>query len=159
MASPNLCTAADVYTRAGGQAALSQLIDPQSTGTYSTTTLNIAIADASNYVISAAGVQAQLAGYSQADVATYFPELVTVAAQLAIVFCWDYGTSGRARPDGVQRFWDTGNQMLDNIQERRRKLGAADFSPTPQHAQSQIDMDPDDTRGLGDLSAWQRGFC
>ena len=152
-----LCTAADVYRRAGGEAALSQLIDPEGTGTYSTDVLNLAIADATNFVVMAAGVQSQLAGYTQSEMAERFPELVTITALKAIPLCWDYGTSGRARPENIQQMDARADALLQQLAERRRKHGATDFSPSPAHRITQVDNDPDRNRLV--LASWKAGWC
>lgn len=157
MASPSFCTRADVYNRAGGEAALSQLIDPEGTGTYSTTILDLAIQDATNLVVMAAGVQSVLSGYTQEQIAEKFPELVTIAALKAIPLCWDYGTSGRARPEHVQGMDARADALLQMLAERRRKHGATDFSPTPAQEISQIDIDPNNERMT--LTSFRRGFC
>lgn len=160
MATPALCVYADVYGRAGGQAALSQLIDPDGTGSYSTTVLDLAIADASNMVVMAAGVQSVLSGMTQAQIAERHPELVTCAAMKAVPLCWDYGTSGRARPEHIQGMDARADALLEALRVRRAKHGATDYASTPnQQVDGQIDNDPNQTRGLGSLSSWSRGFC
>lgn len=159
MATPAICTYADVYNRAGGQAALSQLIDPEGTGTYSTTVLDLAISDASNLVVMAAGVQSVLSGLTQAQIAERFPELVTCTALKALPLCWDYGTSGRARPEHVQGMDARADVLLEALRARRAKHGATDYSSTPnQQVNSNVDNDPNQTRGLGSLASWSRGF-
>ena len=155
-----LCTNADVYNRFGGEAALAQAIDPEGTGTYSTGILTLAIQDASNRVASAAGVQAVLTtdpAYSQTEYQDKFPELVTLAAQLALILCWTYGTSGRALPDNLAALNVSVEAQLQLLAERRRKHGAVDYSPAPNQAITQIDNDPDRNRMV--LSSWRNtGF-
>lgn len=157
MAALELCTAADVYNRFGGEAALAQTIDPQGTGTYSSAILTLAIQDASNRVAMAAGVQSILSGYTQAQFQEKFPELVTLAAQAALILCWTYGTSGRALPDNLTALNASVEAALQQLAERRRKHGAVDFSPSPNQQISRIDNDPDRNRMT--LSSWrQTGF-
>lgn len=157
MAALELCTAADVYRRVGGQPALAQLIDPASTGTWDATTLTLAIQDASNLVASAAGVQSQLAGYTQAEYQERFPELVTLASQKALGLVWIYGTSGRAMPPGIESINTLADAELERLRTRRSKHGAVDFSPSPAHRIAQVDIDPDNSRMS--LASWKAGFC
>jgi hypothetical protein len=80
----------------GGQDKLTQLIDPERTGVWDAATAEIARQDACNQILASAGIHAE----HVVDVTEFrdkFPHLVTVAAQLAIVLLWDYGTSGQAR--------------------------------------------------------------
>lgn len=153
-----LCTEADVYNRIGGQRALAQLIDPDGTGTWSTAVVTLAIRDATNQVVMAAGVQSVLSGMTNAQAQERFPELVTITAQLSIGLVWDYGTSGRARPDGVQNLYAGGQAQLQLLATRQRKHGATDYSPAPNQAIRNIDSDPNQTRSLGTISSWQRGW-
>lgn len=160
MAALVLCTNADVYNRFGGEAALSAAIDPEGTGTYSTAVLTLAIQDASNRVASAAGVQVELTvdpAYSQVQFQEKFPELVTLAAQLALVLCWHYGTAGRALPENLAALNVACEAQLQLLAERRRKHGAIDYSPTPAQAVAQVDNDPYLDRMT--LSSFRRGFC
>jgi len=160
MAALVLCTDADVYLRFGGEAALAQAIDPDGTGTYSPAVLLLAKQDASNRVAAAAGVQSVLTvdpPYSQAQYQEKFPELVTLAAQLALVLCWTYGTSGRALPDNLAALSASVEAQLQLLAERRRKHGAIDYSPAPNQAINRIDNDPDHNRMV--LRSWrQTGF-
>lgn len=156
MPALSLCTAADVYNRIGGEAALAQLIDPNGTGTYSTDILTLAIQDASNRVASAAGVQVFVTTtppYTQSEYQDKFPELVTLAAQLALVLVWTYGTSGRALPDNLAALNAAVETQLQLLAERRRKPGSVDYSPAPSQQISQVDNDPDRNRMV--LSAWR----
>ena len=160
MPALTLCTEADVYNRFGGQNALAQTIDPEGTGTYSPAILALAIQDASNRVASAAGVQVSLTTdppYSQTEFQSKFPELVTLAAQAALILCWTYGTSGRALPDNLATLSATVEAQLQLLAERRRKHGAIDYSPAPAQAIARIDNDPDHNRMV--LRSWrQTGF-
>lgn len=157
MAALSLCTPADVYNRFGGEAALAQTIDPQGTGTYSTDVLTLAIQDASNRVAAAAGVQVILSGLTQAQYQERFPDLVTLAAQAALILCWTYGTSGRALPENLAALSTAVEAQLQLLAERRRKHGAVDYEPNPAQTVTQVDNDPDHTRMT--LSSFRRGFC
>lgn len=160
MAALVLCTNADVYLRFGGEAALAQAIDPDGTGTYSTAVLALAIQDASNRVAMAAGVQVELAvtpAYSQTQFQEKFPELVTLAAQAALILCWTYGTSGRALPDNLAALNVAVEAQLQLLAERRRKHGAIDYSPSPAQTVTEVDNDPNLDRMT--LSSFRRGFC
>ena len=153
----SLCTAADVYHRIGGQAALAQLIDPEGTGTWSPSVLTLAIQDASSEVIMSAGVQSMVTATSQAQYQERFPELVTLAAQRALVLVWIYGTSGRAMPAHIETIGTMATQKLDDLRARKAKHGAVDFSPEPAHRIASVDNDPNSNRMT--LSSWKTGFC
>lgn len=153
-----LCTAADIYLRLGGQASLVQLLDPEGTGTWSEDMLTVAIRDASNKVAAAAGVPIELSGFTQDQLREKFPDLVTLAAQLAIGLVWTYGSSGRACPDRITALMTEANASLQLLAVRQRKPGAVDYSPTPAQAIRNIDPDPNQTRSLGTVSSWKRGW-
>lgn len=151
-------TDADLYNRVGGQAALTQLIDPGRTGRWNTAISLMVRTDACNFVLEAAGVQADLNGYSAADFATKFPNLVTYAAYRAIALAWVAGSGGQAMPPGVAKYDELATQGLELLATRRRKHGASDFSPAPaQQISGSIDNDPDRTRMT--LDSWKSGFC
>lgn len=131
--------ASDVYNRIGGQAALTQLIaDVTQSETWNTDVLDLAMQDAWNLVIDAAGVQAELGGYTNEQLREHFPSFITVASQLALGLCWDYGTSGRAQPDGVKSLVVAAQAQLEMYSRRRRKHGAANYSPQPAQAIANI---------------------
>ncbi len=146
----------DIYNRIGGQAVLTQLIDPQGQGTWNQDILTLAKQDACNEVISAAGVQADLNGFTVDDFRSKFPNLVTLAAQRCIYLNWVYGTSGQACPDRIVALKQDTDAELQRLAERRRKHGAVDFSPSPAQRVAQIDNDPTRTRMT--LRSWQKGF-
>lgn len=151
-------TDADLYNRVGGQAALVTLLDNGRQGRWNTTVSLLARTDSCNIVLEAAGVQADLNGYTASDFAQKFPNLVTYAALKAIALAWTYGSGGQALPAGVQRYDDQANQALELLATRRRKHGASDFSPQPaQQISGAIDNDPDRTRMT--LDSWRSGFC
>jgi hypothetical protein len=156
MANPVFITDADVYNRIGGRAALTQLIDPEGTGAWSPDVLLTAQQDACNEIIAAAGVQAELGGFTIDDFRVKFPHLITLAAHRCIYLCWLYGSAGQACPDRIIALKDDTGRELDQLAERRRKHGAVDFSPTPAQRVTQVDNDPHHRRMT--LRSWQRGF-
>lgn len=158
MSNPNFLTDDDLWGRMGGKPALTQLIDPQKTGVWNTTTAELARQDACNEVIAAAGVQVQLIS----DVATFranFPHLVTIAAQLAIVNVWTYGTSGQAMPDRIQQLQTQVVASLELLAQRRRAHGSVNYVPdAAQKFSGSVSLDPGDTRLT--LSNWKdTPFC
>lgn len=149
----------DLYNRVGGQAALVQLLDPGKTGRWNTTISLLARTDACNFVLEAAGVQADLNGYAASEFASKFPNLVTYAALKAVALAWNYGSGGQAMPPGVARYDELANDGLELLATRKRKHGASDFSPQPAQAVSgRVDNDPHRDRMT--LSSWKNsGFC
>lgn len=148
---------ADLYNRVGGQAALTQLIDPGRQGRWNTTVSLLARTDACNIVLEAAGVQSDLGGLAAGEFATRFPSLVTYAALKAIPLAWVYGSGGQALPPGLQRYDEQANQALELLATRRRKHGASDYSPQPsQEIAGSLDNDPERIRTT--LDSW-RSFC
>ena len=159
MAALELCTATDVIRRMGGTAVAIQLApDGSDPSTYDANVMTLAIQDASNVVAMAAGVQSVLSGYTQPQYQEKFPELVTLAAQKAAFLYWTYGTAAQALPPQLGAMNAAVDVELERLRTRKNKHGATDFSPTPNQTLAQIDTDPNDTRSLGDLGAWQRGF-
>ncbi len=157
MPNPNFLTDADIYNRIGGMPALTQLIDPRYEGAPDPAILGLAQQDACNKVIAAAGVQADLGGFSIPDFREKFPHLVTIAALLCIYNCWDYGSSGQACPPHVEKKKADAELELQQLSLRRLKHGAADFSPNPAQRVTQVDNNPNHTRAT--LEGYQRGFC
>lgn len=149
----------DLWLRVGGQAALTQLIDPGKTGRFNPTISLLARTDACNIVLEAAGVQADLNGFAASEFGLRFPNLVTYAALKAIALAWTYGSGGQALPPGLARYDEEANQALELLATRRRKHGASDFSPQPAQAVSgRVDNDPHRDRMT--LSSWKNsGFC
>ena len=149
-------TDADVYSRIGGKAALTQLIDPNRTGTWDQTTLDTAKRDACNIVLEAAGVAADLGGYQAAEFAAKFPNLVTYASLKALALVWTYGTGGQAMPERIASFDAQAMAGIELLATRRRKHGASDYSPQPsQQISGTIQMGDDRIT----LSGWKSGFC
>lgn len=149
----------DLYKRLGGQAALTQLLDPSKTGSWNATVSLTARTDACNLVLEAAGVQSDLGGYEAADFAIKFPNLVTWASLKAVALAWLYGTSGQAMPERIAQYDAQANAGIEMLAQRRRKHGASDFSPQPAQAiDGAVDMDPEQNRLT--LSSWKAsGFC
>lgn len=136
----------DVYIRIGGRDKLTQLINPGGTASWDPATLAIVMQDAWNYVVAAVGVQAELTGYTNDELRTNFPQLITLAAQLSIVKAWLYGSAGQAMPDRVVALNAQVEAELQRLAERRRKHGAVGFSPSPAQAVVNIDMNPNHDR-------------
>jgi len=138
---------ADVWKRIGGRAALTQLVNPEGTTSWDADTVDTAMQDAWNYVVAAVGVQAELAGYSNAEIRANFPQLVTVGSQKALRFVWVAGSGGQALPAGIQEIDALAEQQLQMLAERRRKHGAVGFSPSPAQAvDGGIDNNPNRDR-------------
>lgn len=158
MPNPVFISDEDLWRRLGGQDKLTQLCDPTKSGTWDATTTEMARRDACNVVLSAAGVQADLGGLSAADFASKFPDYVTYACWKTIPLVWMYSSSGQAMPEWVAAYDAQATAQLELLATRRRKHGAADFSPQPsQEVRGSIDNDPDRTRMT--LSSWRSGFC
>lgn len=156
MANPLFITDADVYSRIGGKAALTQLIDPNRTGTWDQVTLDTAKRDACNIVLEAAGVAADLGGFQATEFAAKFPNLVTYAALKALALVWVYGTGGQAMPERIASFDAQAMAGIELLATRRRKHGASDYSPQPsQQISGTIQMGEDRIT----LSGWKSGFC
>jgi hypothetical protein len=154
----NFLVDADIYDRIGGQAVLTQLIDPQFSGVFSQDILKKAEQDACNEIIAAAGVQADLNGFTIPDFRDKFPHLITIAAQYCIYLCWLYGTSGQACPERILGFKTDVDLKLEQLALRKRKHGAADFSPYPAQRVTQVNNNPNHRRST--LIGFQRGgFC
>lgn len=145
----------DVYIRIGGRDKLTQLINPGGTTSWDPATLAIVMQDAWNYVVAAVGVQAELIGYTNDELRTNFPELITLGAQLSIVKAWLYGSAGQAMPDRVVALQAQVEAELQRLAERRRKHGAVGFSPSPAQAIVNIDMNPNHDRMT--LDGFRRG--
>lgn len=158
MANPNFLTDADLWRRMGGQDKLTQLLDPERTGTWNTTTSESARQDACNQILASAGIHAEHVT-DIADFRDKFPHLVTVAAQAAIVLLWQYGSSGQAMPEGVQAFALAVAAEREALQTKRIKQGTPEYNPqSPQQIVGAIDLDAG--RSRMSLASWKRsGFC
>lgn len=158
MANPVFITDEDLWLRVGGRPALTQLLGGAKNATWNAEMSLRARTDACALVIEAAGVQADLAGYSVEDFRSRFPNLVVHACFKAIALLWLYGTGGQAMPDGVKAFDEQAEAGLEKLATRRRKHGAVDYSPQPaQEVRGSIDNDPGRTRMT--LASWRSGFC
>lgn len=158
MANPVFIEDSHLYLRLGGQAALTQLMDPQKTGRWSPAVSLTARSDACNKVLSAAGVAADLGGYSAAEFASKFPNLVTTAALKAIALSWLYASSGQAMPEGIAKIDAEAESDMDKLAERKRKQGAADFNPdAAQLVNGSIDNDPNLDRMT--MASWKSGWA
>lgn len=137
---------ADVYNRIGGQDALVQLLDKDGRGTWSVDMLDTAMGDAWNYVVAAVGVQADLGGYTSAEIRDKFPHLITIGAQKSLRFAWVSGSGGQAMPQGITDIDALAEAQIEMLAERRRKVGKADFSPAPAQQVAQVDLNRDSSR-------------
>ncbi len=143
MANPVFIEDADLWKRMGGQDKLTQLLDPQNTGTWDTGLSLTARTDACNKVIAAAGLQAELTN-NVTDFRDNYPHLVTLAAQFAIGLLWDYGTAGQAAPEKVERMVAAAEVELQKIAERRLKQGTVSHNPNAaQQIAAGISLDSD----------------
>ena len=156
MPNPNFLFDPDIYDRVGGQAVLTQLIDPNASGMPDVYILRKTQEDACNDVIAAAGVQADLNGFTISEFREKFPHLVTLASHICIYYCWLYGSSGQACPERIRELKTEADSKLEMLSERRRKHGAVDFSPNPAQRVTQVDNNPKHTRMT--LEGFQRGF-
>ena len=155
MANPVFITDEDLYLRIGGRAALTQLIDPQKTGSWNTETTLRARQDACNLVISAAGVQADLAGNTVEQFRERHPELVTLACFKGLYLCWLSGTGGQACPERITALNAEAEAGMENLAKRRRKHGAVDYSPNPaQEVRGSISLGSDRST----LAGWRSSF-
>lgn len=116
-----LLTREDVIDRFGGAEWLTQALDPHQTGTYDTAILDRARADASGDLMAAAGNRVKLwTEPGKTDVPQW---VITLAARRAVVYCWDYGTHGKTRPEMVQRFYDETEAALTNLRDGKTGTG------------------------------------
>lgn len=136
----------DVWLRIGGRPALTQLANPQGTVRWDAPTVDTGMQDAWNFTVAAVGVQAELTGYTNAEIREKFPHLITVASQKALRFIWVAGSGGQALPEGIKEIDALADQQLQLLAERRRKHGAIGFSPAPAQAVEEIDNNPCHTR-------------
>lgn len=154
-----ICSESDVYDRAGGQGALAQLIDPQGTGTWSTNVLTKARQDASEQVLAYGNVQVDAYAWYvevQAGRQSWPHILVDLSSQLAIVRCWQYGTSGRALPDDLRERETRVMETCGAIRDRKISLGAPARYPGTNQLFTRVDNDP--CRNRLTLRNFKRGF-
>lgn len=137
---------ADIYQRVGGQAALTQLIDPNSQGRWDADMLDRAMGDAWTYVISAVQVQADIVGLTVDQIRDRYPDYVTLAAQKTLKFLWVYGSAGQACPAKVVELDRLADAQLQLLAERRRKHGAQNTDPSAAQRVTRIDIDPSNER-------------
>lgn len=158
MANPNFITDEDLWRRMGGRDKLTQLLDPERTGTWDADTAATARQDACNLILSSAGIHAE----HVVDVTEFrdkFPHLVTIAAQQAIVLLWQYGSSGQAMPEGVAALAVNVEAQRQELVNKRLKQGTPEYNPqSPQKIVGAVDLDPGNSRMT--LSSWKAGgFC
>lgn len=139
-------TDADVYGRIGGQAALTQLIDPTGTGTWDPSTLELAKQDGWNFVTAAVQVQADIVGLTVQQLRDQYPDCISLAAQKTLKFVWVYGSSGQACPERIAEMDKMADAQLQMLAERRRKHGAQNTDPSAAQRITRIEIDPRNER-------------
>lgn len=132
----------DMYQRIGGKPALTQLIDPEQTGTWDVAVLELAMQDAWNFVLAAGQVQVDVVGLTNDQLRERYPDYITLAAQKALKFVWVYGSSGQACPVKIAELDRMADQQLQLLAERRRKHGAQNVDPSAAQRVTGIDIDP-----------------
>jgi hypothetical protein len=136
----------DLYRRIGGKAALTQLLDPQQTGTWDAETAELAMQDGWNLVVSAAGVQSEFATLTKPQLRDQFPDLIMYASFLALPLLWQYGTSGQAVPQTVKDKEAQAKIDLELYAQRKRKHGSQSTNPAAAQRVALVDPDPDHNR-------------
>jgi len=136
----------DLYRRIGGKAALTQLIDPQQTGTWDAATVELAMQDGWNMVVSAAGVQSEFSALTKPQLREQFPDLIMYASFLALPLLWQYGTSGQAAPTLVKDREAQAKIDLELYAQRKRKHGSQSTNPAAAQRVALVDPDPDHNR-------------
>lgn len=135
-----LATQDDVVTRFGGQAYITQALDPDRRGTYSQSIITKAIADASEEVAAYCQVQVDLNTIDPTK--DPYPQLViTLTANIAVYYCWKYGTQGRAVPDPIQDSYDRALELLAKISRREVSIGAPQKYPAMNQVVTNINFD------------------
>lgn len=142
-----LCTQQDVIDRLGGGDAARQLLDPQLTGTYDTSLLDGAIADATGDVEAAYGVRWQAVA-SSGDVPA---KLRRLTAELAVGYAWRRGPKNLATPEGVKSLMSDCRRELERIEVADTSPGGAPTSRFP----TAIDNSDGGRRAV--YSSWRRG--
>lgn len=130
-----LCTREDVIERMGKDRAAAQVLDPNSTGTYDTTILDLARKDASSDVMAAAGNRVKL----WMDNIQIPQWVVKLAAERAVYYAWVHGTGGKAVPEQIRvRCWDGVEASLKGLREGETGTGYGEI-PTRTNPRPQID--------------------
>lgn len=128
-----LCERADIIDRFGGADWLTEAADPQRTGSYDTSILDRARADASGDAMAAGGNKAKL----WADGTTIPQRIVTLTARRAVVYVWDYGTHGKVRPENVQKIYDETEAAFQAL--LKGEAGTGPTEPKNRHSLGPID--------------------
>lgn len=149
--SLSICTEKDVYQRFGGQAALTQALDPKGTGSYDLPSLQSFIQQASEEVAARANVVIQVQAIAKAvaqgkEAWSNYPLLVYLSADLTVVKVWRYGTSGQAMPDQIRELEMRVLDDLEKIRKLELSIGAPAAYPTHQANITVVDMDPGNRR-------------
>ncbi len=159
--SVTFCSQEDVYTRAGGEAYLTQLLDPQRRGIYNQAMMNKAIIDASEKVAAYCQVQVDLAAYPQIPL-PYPQMVVTLTADIAVYNVWRFGAQGRAIPEPVLLAYNEAIALLEKISRREVSIGV----PTPYPPMNQVvqtvgfdDFRNENFRGRQTMRGFRVMFC
>jgi hypothetical protein len=133
-------TDADVFGRFGGEKYLAQCLDNDNDGVYDQDRLTLAKKDACEKIAAACGVQIDVqAAYQSGNIPQY---MVTMAAQEAVYYCWQYGTEGQACPKFVITQHEENDRELDRIRRRERTIGAPEKYPSSAQALEKVNADP-----------------
>ena len=143
----SLCTPDDVYLRMGGKRFLAQALSIPGTGEVDTVTLTRAINDASEEVAAYSNVQIDVAALVNGN-QTIPHLLVSLTAQLAVFYCWRYGTQARTDPpQAVKDSYDRALDLLGKVARREVSVGAPTTGyPASNQLVTQVDPDPGNNR-------------
>lgn len=133
--------------RLGGAEAAAQLLDPNRTGSYDTSVLDGAIADATGDVEAALG--ARFAAYASG--ATIPAKIVRIASQLAVYYCWQRGARNLAIPQNVIEMLRNARIDLERLEASESGPGGNPVSRFP----TAIDNSQGGRRAV--FSTWRRG--
>lgn len=154
-----LATQEDVYVRFGGQEYLTQALDPQRKGIFNQAMMNKAIADASEEVAAYCQVQVDLTTLGIND----YPQLVTtLASNIAVYYCWKFGSQGRAVPIPVEETYNRALDTLAKISRREVAIGAPSKYPAMNQVVTNVNFDDTrDPRNRGRItySGFLNYFC
>lgn len=142
-----LCTRDDVLQRFNGDSGIAQLLNNGS-NLPNYTTLDRAIEDASAEIAAACGNNYKIWTAAN-DVPAYVRRL---AVNLAIYWCWYYGTHGKAVPEEVKAQYEKALAQADKIEKGQRGLGN---EPNPK-ARRAGRIDNSDCGRRAVYSTWRR---
>ncbi len=149
-----LCSQQEVIDRFGGAVALTQCLDPHQTGAYDPALLDSARLDGSSDVMAAGGNRFKLWQVVTPLLDDVPPWIRKLAALRAMVYCWDRGTAGKARPEFVQRVWDQTEKDLDNL--RAGEIGTGLGEPPSRTSIRPRPIDNSDGGRRATYGVWRR---